>query len=337
MRISWRSALGIGLSAVLLWWTLRDVEFGEVWQVLRRSNLALFVLAALTATLQFPLRAWRWRYILEPVVPDLPLGTLFRAVAVGMMVNNTLPARAGEFARAYAVSREDKRIPFVAALASLVIDRVFDAIVIVVLLVGAMLTPSFPGATMIAGQPLSRIALLVTLGAVALLAGLLAVAVAPLRMIRLFDLLSRWISPVMADKGGMLLQSFADGLGSLRSPRLALTVLFWTVIHWIVGATSFYIGFLAIGLSAPYAAALFLQSIIALGVAAPSSPGFFGLFEFFGREGLGVYGVSQADAVSWALGYHILAFIPITVMGAWYFTRMGLHIRDIQRQPEGAA
>jgi uncharacterized membrane protein YbhN (UPF0104 family) len=106
-------------------------------------------------------------------------------------------------------------------------------------------------------------------------------------------------------------------------------VLFWTVVHWLLNAFAFWVGFKAVGIEAPYSAALFLQSVIAIVVAAPSSPGFFGLFEFAGREGLAIYGVSQTDAVSWALGFHILSFIPITVIGAWYFTRMGMHLKDI--------
>src|SRR5262245_9250952 len=104
MKLGWRGALGLVLSVALLVWPLHGVHFSEVWEVLRRSNLALFVLSAFTATIIFPVRAWRWRYILEPVAPRLPLGVLWRSTAIGMMINNTVPARAGELARAYALS-----------------------------------------------------------------------------------------------------------------------------------------------------------------------------------------------------------------------------------------
>src|SRR5262245_21048127 len=135
MKLGWRGALGLVLSVALLAWTLRGVHVSEVWESLRQSNLALFILSAATATLIFPVRAWRWRYILEPMAPRLPLGMLWRATAIGMMINNTVPARAGEIARAYALARETPKVRFPAALASLVIDRVFDAIVLIVLLV----------------------------------------------------------------------------------------------------------------------------------------------------------------------------------------------------------
>ena len=335
MKMGWRGALGLILSAALLAYTLRDVDFAHVSQVLRHSNGGLFVLATATATALFPIRAWRWRYILEPVAPGLPFGVLFRATAIGMMVNNTLPARAGEFARAFALSRAAPQVGFGAAVASLVIDRIYDAVVIVLLLVAAMLAPDFPGTTTLAGQPVSRVIGGVTVAAVLLLVALGAMAAYPARALALFDKLIRPLSPALANRGASLLSSFANGLGALRSPRLASIIFLWTVVHWLVGCLSFYIAFRAVGIGAPFTAAMFLQSLIALGVAAPSSPGFFGVFEFFARQGLALYGISQNDAVSWALGYHILGFIPITLLGAWYFTKLGMHLKDLnQTTPE---
>jgi uncharacterized membrane protein YbhN (UPF0104 family) len=83
-------------------------------------------------------------------------------------------------------------------------------------------------------------------------------------------------------------------------------------------------------LSAPFSAGLLLQGLIAIGVAVPSTPGFFGPFEFVGKIGLAVYGIGSAAAVSWVIGFHILSFIPITLMGGWYLTRMNLHFSDFK-------
>jgi hypothetical protein len=80
----------------------------------------------------------------------------------------------------------------------------------------------------------------------------------------------------------------------------------------------------------PFSAALFLQGIIAIGVAVPQAPGFFGVFEHFARIGLvGIYGVPADAAVSWAIGYHLMSYVPITVIGAWYFLRAGLSMGEI--------
>ena len=66
----------------------------------------------------------------------------------------------------------------------------------------------------------------------------------------------------------------------------------------------------------------------------PSSPGFFGVFEATSAAGLALYGVPKAVALSWGIGFHILSFIPITVLGAWYFSRLHLHVSDITGTPQ---
>src|SRR5574338_945022 len=106
MRLNWKSALGIVLSAAFLVWTLRGESPAEIWSVISQSNLALLVLSALLATVIFPIRAIRWRVILGPVAPAVPIAPLWRSIAIGMMVNNVYPARLGEIARAYALTKE---------------------------------------------------------------------------------------------------------------------------------------------------------------------------------------------------------------------------------------
>ena len=141
MRLNWKSALGIVLSAGLLVWTLHDESPAEIWMSISQSNVPLLIFAALVATAIFPLRAIRWRIILDPTAPGLPFGALWRSIAIGMMVNNIYPARLGEVARAYALTRETKRVRLTGAVASLAVDRVFDAVTLMLLLVSAMLAP----------------------------------------------------------------------------------------------------------------------------------------------------------------------------------------------------
>ncbi len=331
MRFNWRGVVGVVISVLLLAWALRGVELSEVAHVLGQANVALFVLATLVATAIYPLRALRWRYILWPISERLPLGQLWRATAIGMMVNNVIPARAGEIARAYALSREQPQVRFPAALASLVIDRVMDAIMIIILLIVAMLDPGFPRDTVIAGQPVRTYAYIATAVAGVALVTLFLLALLPQQFVRLFERVVSKVAPRFVERLSRLLHSFADGVAVLRRPVLFLQVLFWTALHWLLCALAFWIGMKAVGIDAPYTAALFVQSLIAIGVAAPAAPGFFGVFEFFGTEGLAIYGVSRDLAVSWAIGFHLLSFIPITVLGAVYFVRMGLSFREVGR------
>ena len=158
MRPGWRGVLGIALSALLLWWTLHGEDLGAVWQVLTTSSLTLWIACTATATAIFPLRARRWQAILAPQAGRLPIAPLWRATAIGMMANNVFPARAGEFARAFSLSRARPEVRFTTAFASLVVDRLFDGVVVLAMLLLATLDPRFPADATIYGVSATRIA-----------------------------------------------------------------------------------------------------------------------------------------------------------------------------------
>jgi uncharacterized membrane protein YbhN (UPF0104 family) len=105
---------------------------------------------------------------------------------------------------------------------------------------------------------------------------------------------------------------------------------------WGVTTASFWLGFYAFGIQVPWAAALVLQGIIGFGVAVPSSPGFVGTFEAATRIGLVLYAVEASDAVSYALGYHITTFLPITLLGIWSLSRVSMRLGDLRNGAEGA-
>jgi uncharacterized membrane protein YbhN (UPF0104 family) len=151
----------------------------------------------------------------------------------------------------------------------------------------------------------------------------------PARVLSAYEIVARRIAPKLEARGRSALVAITDGLSVLRTPSRFASVFAWTVAHWLLNALAFWIAFKAVGITAPYSAALFLQGIIAIGVAAPQAPGFFGVFEVLGKEGLKLYGVSPDAAVTWAIGFHALSYIPITVIGAWYFVRAGLSLDEI--------
>ncbi len=335
MRSGWRAALGAVLSAALIYWTLHGISPTEVARQLSAADPLLFAAATFCATAIFALRARRWLTILEPVAGRLPFGPLWRATAIGMMVNNVVPARAGEIARAYALTRETP-VPFATSLASLAVDRLFDAIMLVLLAATALVDPALSSSETLAGRPLSSFAAGAGTLVLVLLIGLYALVFFPSQLLRLFELFARRVSPAVEERGRRVLETFVGGLSVLRRPGRFAAVFGWTLAHWLLNALGFWFSFKAVGIAAPFSAALFLQAFIALGTAVPALPGFFGVFEYMSVQGLAVYGVSQQQAATWAIGYHLFSFIPITLIGAYYFARLGVKLRDLQLAPEVA-
>ena len=343
MRAGWRGALGILISAGLLWFVLKDEDLGRVWQVIANSNSLLWLLCTFFATLIFPLRARRWQALLAPTYGRLPFKPLWEATAIGMMMNNAMGLRSGEPARAFALTRMDPRVKFTAAFASLAVDRLFDGTVVLSMMLLATLDPAFHSDQLIAGRPLS-----VYLGTSAvflgmILAGALFLLFAPDATERIIDAVAGRLMPRFAPKVHSIVDTFVQGLRVLGSPMLIAEVLFWTVVHWLCNAFAFWLAFKALGIAAPFSAGLLIQGLIAIGVAIPAGPGFFGPFEAFGIGGLAtLYGVERTPAVAWALGFHILSWIPIVVLGAMYLARLKLSIADMRgartsTPPAGAA
>ena len=329
MKFGWRGALGLVLSAAFLYFAFRGIELQRVLENVRHSNVALLALSALAATCIFPLRARRWKPILEPIKRDIPFSRLWSATAIGMMINNVVPARAGEFARAFALTRSTPEVPFPASFASLAVDRLFDAVVVFGLMFGAMLDPAFPSGVQFGGRPIAQYAAVGVGFILVVLVAMYGLILFPGRVLSLYELVVRRLVPRLEARGRDALLGLANGLSVLRTPRHFAAVLWWTLLHWLTNAFAFWLAFRAVGIAAPFSAALFLQGIIAVGVAVPQAPGFFGAFEGFGKVGLGIYGIPADQAVTWAIGFHFLSYVPITLIGAWYFVREGLSMGDL--------
>lgn len=329
-RFPWRGAIGLALSALLLWWVFRGVHWEIVRGNLRDASIPLVLLSVVAATAIFPLRALRWRPILDPIAPRLLFGPLWRATAMGFMANSLLPARAGELVRAFVLSRETP-VPFSAAFASLVVDRVFDAVVVILLMVLAMFDPAFPSNTVIGGRPASNFAGSGVVVLVGVAIALYAIVIFPERLIAIYELFARRVAPRFEERGKVLLRSFADGLSVLRHPGRFLVVFLWALALWLTQSLAFWIMFKAIGITTPFSAALFVNGLIMFAVALPSTPGYFGPFEVAAVAGLGVYGVDRSLAVAWAIIFHVLTLIPITLIGLYYVARSGLRLGDLRQ------
>ncbi len=299
------------------------MSFAELWTHLRSANPWFLLAMTAAATGTFVLRALRWQVLLRPTAADLGFRSRFAAVCIGFMANNLLPARLGEFARAYSLSRIEP-VGMSAAFASLVVERLLDALVLVTFLLPALLLPGGGGSA----GPVSLQQIAIT-AMVIIAMGFLVLGILvrfPNWFLRLAE---RWTHRLMprrgADRVTGMLASFIAGLGSLRHAHVFAQAIAWSFVVWLWNGMSFYLGFLAFGIRGPgIGGALLLQSLIGFAVSIPSSPGFFGPFEAAARVALSIYSIAPARTISFAAGYHILTFIPVTLMGLWYMHRLGI-------------
>lgn len=334
MKWDWKAFVGILISAFLIWWVLRGVDPVEVWRSVEGANWWLLLAAVAVATSGFLNRALRWKALLHPMHAGTRLRSRFAAVNIGFAVNNLLPARIGEFARAWSIARLEP-VTVSGAIGSLVVERFLDAIALLLLLGVAVLSPSFPSDAMIAGRRIGAV-----IAGAGLVVGLLAVVLIlviafPHFWVRLTDRLERFLPGESHRYLQELLHAFIEGLGALRDHRLLVAGILWSIWTWGWNGVSFWLAFHAFGIEQGYATALFVQAIIAIGVAVPSAPGYFGTFHAAALVALSqVYGVAEGPTLAFAFGYHLGGFFPVTLIGLGYASRIGFSLTDLGHAEE---
>ncbi len=123
----WQFWLGLAISLFFLYFALRGLDLQDLGGALRQANYWWLIPGVAVYFLGVWARAWRWHYLLRPV-KAIPTRAMFPIVAIGYMGNNIYPARAGEVLRAVVLKRREG-VPVSASLATIIVERVFDGVV----------------------------------------------------------------------------------------------------------------------------------------------------------------------------------------------------------------
>ena len=291
--------LSAGLLAFLLW----RVDLGAVAEQLARTRWEWALASAVFAVANVWARARRWRYLYPPG-SNPP--ALFRAAMIGYMANNVLPLRAGEIVRVYVVARHWSQ-GFWLPLATLVVERVLDALVVVLILGGLLFIVPLPAAlrwTAAAFLALDAAAVVV----------LVAIATAPDACRQVITrLTANWSSLERKLIGGF--EMFARGLVGVRTPVHVGPIVAWSAIVWLLAALMAWTALLAARLHLPFVAAWTVVAFVGLGISLPSAPGYVGVFHAAAVLALAVFSVPEAAALGYAVVYHACGFIPVTLFG----------------------
>jgi uncharacterized protein (TIRG00374 family) len=327
----WSTVVALGISLGLLAWALRGVEFDALVESIGSMHVAPMIVAVIIVTLLFPLKIFRWRLLLrQPDGEHVSPLAMWHAIAMGFMANNILPLRIGEVVRTFAVSRLGN-VGLGAALSSIAVERIFDGLTLVALLALALFLADIPADVTLGSVSLTHAASVAGALAAGALAAAIAVVVFPRAAERLVAALipnNRLSARLIA-----ILEDLQQGMQALRSPARVASVVAWSAALWFTNGVAFYVAFQAFDIPVDMAGALLVLGVLALGVAAPSAPGFVGVFEAAILLVLGrLYGVTDDVAVAYALTFHAITFLPITLLGLWSVARTGLGLRGLRAE-----
>jgi uncharacterized protein (TIRG00374 family) len=312
--------LGLAVSAALLWVAVRGVSPEEVRQSLAEVRPLWLLPVLASIAVRFWLTAVRWQVLLRPV-KVVRLHRLFGVVMIGFMANNVLPARLGEFVRAYALGKTEslsKSLSF----ATIVLERVFDGFTLLAfLLVGVAFLRPEPWLLWSA------------VASFCLYLGVLG-GLVWLRAGRGVNALLARLPGRIRSRAAGLVDSFALGLDVLGDARALAVTAGLSLLIWLVNVAGLWATFAAFSLGLPFYAGFLVLAILTVLLILPSTPGYVGPFQYGTVVALGLFSVSKAEALSLSILYHAVNYVPITVTGLAYLAALNLTFGELRAAGE---
>lgn len=324
MRKHLRALLGIVISAIFLFWALRGLELESFWEALQQAHYIWLLPGVLAYFVGVAVRTWRWHYLLRPL-KNIPLRQLFPVVCIGYAGNNIYPARAGELLRAY-ILKQQSGIPVSANLATVVVERLFDGLVMLAFVVFALPFTRF--GTTYNNYVIGFSALF--LGA--LVAFLLLAARPAWMQIVLDRLLLWWLPARFHERVSEIAARFLEGLASLRSGRDVGMIFLTSVLIWLLETLKYWFVMHAFPFSVPFTVLMLMNGIVNLTTTLPGAPGHIGTFDGPGIKVLSTFGVPQSLATSYTLVLHVALWLPITALGLYYLSRSRVDVERVRHE-----
>lgn len=317
------AVVGFVISAVLLYLALRNVKFEELGKMLAQARWEWVAVMVGIGFVDLTVRGARWRLLLSRAQGKGAKPTVFlmsRLEAVGLAINNVLPARIGELARAFLAGRE-LGIPVATALSSVAVERALDVTALLTLFCGAAAAiPGFVPAAVVRGA------------ALVLAGGIAAVSVLAFAEERL-ERGHAWEKALRPwPKIHELLSQLAAGAAVLRSPVAAAQAAALSLCLWAVDALAYWAGARALGLGAfvDYPRSVLVLSWAGAAAAVPTAPGGFGSFELAVQNILEKLGVPTAQALGYALFNHMEMYLLVTVIGLLCLAQFGVSLGELR-------
>jgi glycosyltransferase 2 family protein len=320
-----RVIIGLIISLIFLFLAFRGIDWGNAILALKKARYIYVLPGLLVYLLALWVRTYRWSFILPPRV-KISTRKLFPLFILGSFVNNILPLRMGDVYRAYLLAKREN-ISKSSAMASIFVDKVFDALAVLTFLGIAAwaLSSRFPRWE----KDLFQTSSIILLGGVVCLWILLWNRTLANRLINwllshLSDTINKKLHPVI--------HNFLDGLDILRNHNLVLLAFFFSLVSWLIEAVMYYIIAYSLGTALPLYASPVILAIVNLAMMIPASPAGVGTFEFFCRKTAEPFFTPKSVAFAYAIFVHLAWFLPIIILGIYYMWHEHVSFHELKSE-----
>ena len=302
-----RTLLRVGVSLVVLgalgWYFWNKVDLAGAWTALLGANYWLVAAAAvINMVLHLPAKSVRWWLMLAPM-KRLPQHRVYNYLVAGYAASNLLPARMGEAVRIWFVARDG--VPVGGATGTQLLEKVYELIGLIVFVL--------PLPFFLPQLPRSARLVIAAVG----VGGLVAVGV------------MYWLARHGEKSGGAtrlsrLLKRIGEGMTNLRTPRALALALGLSIATWVIDAWAVLLCMQAVGIEPSFWSAAFMLLGLNIAIALPSTPAQLGVFEGSIVAALAILGLPGERALAFALLYHVMQIVPVTLYGGVMLARYGV-------------
>jgi uncharacterized protein (TIRG00374 family) len=316
---------GLVFSVLLVYLSIRGIDFQGVAEGFRTIHYAYVPpILTLLFLMQF-LRSYRWGLILNPLVKIDQL-SLFSVTSVGFLAIVAIPARLGELARPYLITKKSD-LKMSSALGTIIVERVLDSLT--VLFIAAFVLFFMPLPTW-----LVRASILFLLTTLALFTVMVLMILKQEVSLRILAKLSKKLPSRLAEILNRLVRHFLQGFRIMVNPALLASVTGLSILIWLIDVLVIYFFFLAFGFQLPVIAAFVLMIILLIGIAVPTAPGFIGNWHYSCILGLSLFGIPRTDALTFAIIYHALSIGIVVILGLAFLPFNRFSFADLRRQAQ---
>lgn len=311
-------ALLLGLSGALMWYALRNLDFGRIQQELRAARWQWVLLSILVTLPGYLSRAWRWQMQLDAAGQRSGFWNTYHSMMVGYLANLVLP-RAGEVVRCTVLTRT-AGVPVKVSLGTVITERVIDLFTLLTLL-GLLLLLEFNHLQKFFYLQFNDSYDSLAANRTTLLLALLAVGTGTALMgWFLWRNLEKFRQNRHFQRAASFVRGLLDGLLSVRRVRSQSAFWFHSVFIWLTYFFTAVVLFPVLPSTAGLGmnVALALLVIGAFGMTAPVQGGI-GVFHLLVQGALMAYGLDKEQGMAYALISHTTQTVLVVVLGGISF------------------
>ncbi len=325
--------IGLLIIGLSLFYAFRGVSIDELKDAFKSIHYFYLLPAVALVAISYLLRALRWRYLVRPV-KELKINDLMPPLMIGFM-GNMLPARAGEFIRAYLLSKK-ANISFSASFATIFIERLFDLIVMLLLLSGVLLfmPEAFgeSGTSQIADKAIifAQISVLLCIFIIVFSAFLQFKNDWTMKIVTMF---TKPFSKTFSDKIIEMVHSFTTGLNIIRDRQGFLATTILSFLIWGIFVLTYYPLYYAFGIESqlPIVTSIIVLCLtVAIFITIAPTPGFLGSYHLGCVAALhGIFGIQKAVALSYGIVAWLVLMGFTVLVGAFYAVKENISFAQI--------